>query len=764
MSESLQPIAPETPGVIAAIDTPGLGGEILTVGVGQEFASLSDAIAAVHDNDVIAIKAGTYVDDTNSRQNGYVNAKNVTIEGVGGMAHIEEAPGAQPYNQKAPIVAVDGLTVKNLEISGVTARNLNGAGIRVDSGNLTVENSYFHDDQDGILGGGAGSSIVIDHSEFAYNGGGGGGSAHNVYVGSIYGAPTASLVFTNNFTHDSYTGHLLKTRAQNNIIENNVIADNQGTGSYDIDIPNGGVATVQNNLIEKGPNTVNTTSVHYGGENQFSYPVNTLDFSNNTLLYDNGIPSYPVGVANQIDVTTGLPATPVTISSNQFYNLPDQYVLNGAGTVSGSVDLATEPAVPTSHPWANAPVIQAPTGPLTLVLDSPVGAAHGVSGGATGATITDDTGNVIDSGPVGITLTENGNAIITTDAGSQNTITLNHSSAVVSAGADTITANAVYSNIAMSGRSTLNVSGSGWGTFTLDGQETVNTAAGGIWNIGSGADATINATNDGNDIAKPDGATVAYNVDYIQWGYHFTASVTASGGASDIYWSNRLLTLTATDTAADTFTYRGGNAVFVGGSGADTYDLQPASTPGGNLEIKGFKVGIDTLSYAGWTGDPVKNASVTSGNTVLDLTDGTHIQIDGVDLTAAQYDPPPPATISSPSTPTTSLPDTLTLNLSEDAYQGDAQFTVSVDGTQLSATPQTVTALHDAGQTQAFTYAGNFGTGPHNVAVAFTNDAYGGSPSLDRNLYVNSVALDGNAPTAESATYSSGTYNESGSI
>ena len=53
-----------------------------------------------------------------------------------------------------------------------------------------------------------------------------------------------------------------------------------------------------------------------------------------------------------------------------------------------------------------------------------------------------------------------------------------------------------------------------------------------------------------------------------------------------------------------------------------------------------------------------------------------------------------------------STTDTLTIGLSEDAYQGDAQFTVTMDGVPLGAA-QTVTASHGAGGKQAFTFTGN---------------------------------------------------------
>jgi len=91
--------------------------------------------------------------------------------------------------------------------------------------------------------------------------------------------------------------------------------------------------------------------------------------------------------------------------------------------------------------------------------------------------------------------------------------------------------------------------------------------------------------------------------------------------------------------------------------------------------------------------------------------------------------------------------DTLTLHMSEDAYAGDAQYNVYVDGKQIGGT-MTATAFHGTGQTQAVTLAGSWGAGTHSVGVAFLNDAYGGSPNLNRNLYVDSIGLNG-SDTAE---------------
>ena len=87
---------------------------------------------------------------------------------------------------------------------------------------------------------------------------------------------------------------------------------------------------------------------------------------------------------------------------------------------------------------------------------------------------------------------------------------------------------------------------------------------------------------------------------------------------------------------------------------------------------------------------------------------------------------------------------TLALSVSEDAFGGDAQFTVRVDGKQIGGT-LTASALHDIGATQTFDVMGNFTAGQHVATVTFLNDNYGGSPSLDRNLYVTGGSINGSA-------------------
>src|SRR5262249_46979934 len=157
-------------------------------------------------------------------------------------------------------------TIDHLEFSGAKVVDGNGAGIRYQSGHLTVLDSYFHDNQEGILGGAVASGRVdIRKSEFAHNGAGD-GYTHGIYIGDI-----AALTVTGSYFHDTLVGHQIKSRAEHNTIIGNVIDDGAGTSSYSIDLPNGGVDVVRDNTIVQGPNGENNAIIHFGGEGGAPY-------------------------------------------------------------------------------------------------------------------------------------------------------------------------------------------------------------------------------------------------------------------------------------------------------------------------------------------------------------------------------------------------------------------------------------------------------------------------------------------------------------
>ena len=102
--------------------------------------------------------------------------------------------------------------------------------------------------------------------------------------------------------------------------------------------------------------------------------------------------------------------------------------------------------------------------------------------------------------------------------------------------------------------------------------------------------------------------------------------------------------------------------------------------------------------------------------------------------------------------------DKLVLSMSEDSYQGDAQYTVSVDGKQIGGV-QTAHSAHGTA-TDTLTVQGDWSVGAHTVSVDFLNDLYAGTASTDRNLYIDGATYDGTALSgAQHSLMSSGVQN-----
>jgi len=276
---------------------------ILQVGPGKPFAAPCAAIAAAAAGDTIQIDSSvTYVGDVCAW-----TTNNLTIQGVGGArAHID-AGGQNSQGKGIWVISGTNTTVENIEFSGATVVDHNGVGIRQQGDNLTVRNCYFHDNEEGILTDASlTSTITIEFSEFAFNGFGD-GQSHNVYIGNI-----GKLIFRYNYSHHAKIGHLLKTRAAQNVVTYNRFSDEAtGTSSYQIDIPNGGLAYVIGNVIEQGPANDNSTFIAYleEGANPGN-PSTQMFVINNTFAND---------AASGTFISPALGASPVVIKNNIFF-------------------------------------------------------------------------------------------------------------------------------------------------------------------------------------------------------------------------------------------------------------------------------------------------------------------------------------------------------------------------------------------------------------------------------------------------------------
>lgn len=171
--------------------------------------------------------------------------------------------------------------MENIEFSGAKVPDRNGGGIRFEGKNLTVRNCYFHHNENGILGGtNEDGEIVVEHSEFAYNGHGD-GQFHNIYIGRV-----RSLTVKFSHLHHAKVGHNLKSRAMTNqILYNRIIDEADGTASYEVNLPDGGLAYLVGNVIQQGPKTENSTITSYCDEG-LKKGAHEFYFANNSVVND----------------------------------------------------------------------------------------------------------------------------------------------------------------------------------------------------------------------------------------------------------------------------------------------------------------------------------------------------------------------------------------------------------------------------------------------------------------------------------------------
>jgi hypothetical protein len=331
---------------------------VIHVGPTESLTTIAQAASVAQNGDDIQIDAGTY---TGSGIIGIFSQSNLTIEGVGGMAHLD-ATGLNIPNRKG-IFVLDGTntTVRNIEFSNAhdsAGLDKNWAGIRQEGDILTVDHCYFHNNDDGMLvGASATSDILIKYSEFAHNGYGDGFS-HNMYIGNV-----RSFTLEYSYTHDANVGHDVKSRANTNYILYNWIGDTgAGSASFELSMPNGGTAYIIGNVIRQDPDTQNSTIIDWGSEGAIN-PTQGVFLVNNTIINDRSGGTYvsvngsgmPVELINNIfggsgggtvySGPTAQQTTNLTAANPGFANPSafDYHVTSGsaaidAGTNPGSVN------------------------------------------------------------------------------------------------------------------------------------------------------------------------------------------------------------------------------------------------------------------------------------------------------------------------------------------------------------------------------------------------------------------------------------------
>ncbi|GGE02284.1 hypothetical protein GCM10011515_22420 [Tsuneonella deserti] len=211
---------------------------------GRGFATLQQAVGAIGEGTgSIAIAPGTY--------------RECAVQEAGTVTYLAVQPGSVIFDSttcegKAALV----LRGRSARISGLTFRGMavpdhNGAGVRLERGDLIVAQSWFVDSQQGILtGSDPAGTIVIDKSTFSGLGNceDSAGCAHSVYVGD-YG----KLRVTRTRFERGTGGHYLKSRARMVEVAANSFDDSAGRGTnYMIDLPEGSGGQITNNWFVQG--------------------------------------------------------------------------------------------------------------------------------------------------------------------------------------------------------------------------------------------------------------------------------------------------------------------------------------------------------------------------------------------------------------------------------------------------------------------------------------------------------------------------------
>lgn len=285
--------------IISALSLAALGASAAAQGnvrdfqvaeTGKSYSNLSSAVKAIgNGTGTILIADGRYADCAvqtagniayKARNMGRVIFDRAVCEGKGTL--VLRGRGA----------SVDGIIFQNIAVP-----DANGAGIRLEKGNLTVTRSVFRNSEQGILTANDGSGIIsVDRSTFSGLGrcDRGLSCAHSIYVGD-YGA----LTVTNTRFEAGNGGHYVKSRSARVNISNNSFDDVRGrTTNYMIDLPAGSVGKITRNRFVQGRDKENYSAfIAIAAEGR----VNTssgLSVTNNDARIAPGINRNSVFLAN----------------------------------------------------------------------------------------------------------------------------------------------------------------------------------------------------------------------------------------------------------------------------------------------------------------------------------------------------------------------------------------------------------------------------------------------------------------------------------
>lgn len=256
----------------------------------KPFLDFSTAVKSLQHGDTLLVAEGVYHSSVVIRKN------NITIKGNGHVVFERSAAHGKGFI----LSQGNNLTIENVECRFISVRDGNGACIRQEGKDLTLDHVYFHNSQEGILETAKNVGFIkIYNSRFerlGFN-----GQAHGIYTNKADLYIYQSLIVAT-----KSEGHAIKVRGSKLHIDSSIIASLSSDDSRLIDMSNGGELTVKNSILEQGPKSVNGQAIGYGLEGML-FENNQVNLIGNVIYLDrigiNKLLTLPVASDKRIKVT-----------------------------------------------------------------------------------------------------------------------------------------------------------------------------------------------------------------------------------------------------------------------------------------------------------------------------------------------------------------------------------------------------------------------------------------------------------------------------
>ncbi|HKT84858.1 MAG TPA: right-handed parallel beta-helix repeat-containing protein [Novosphingobium sp.] len=248
---------------------------------GRSYARLQDAVDAIGEGRGTISFAPMRYADCAVQTRGEVTYK----AQVPGQAIID---GVACEDKAALVLRGRGARVEGMVFANIRVPDKNGAGIRLEGGDLAVSQSWFRDSEQGLLtADNPAGAITVDKSTFTRLGTceGGGGCAHSIYIGN-YG----SLTVRRSRFEAGAGGHYLKSRAAHVTVLGCSFDDAKGRGTnYMIDLPEGATGRIADNWFVQGRDKENYSAFIAVAAEHRSHTSQGLEIDGNDARFAPGV-------------------------------------------------------------------------------------------------------------------------------------------------------------------------------------------------------------------------------------------------------------------------------------------------------------------------------------------------------------------------------------------------------------------------------------------------------------------------------------------